>query len=119
MRWFSVLALAGAMMATPTVTAVADDAAECPGLACVWSGANYTGTRVVLTAADIKQCHSAQSLGLNGIRSAIVDGEAFDNWSYLSSDTCQGAGWVLPDRNPSFDPPVRSLYIARPAPGGA
>jgi Peptidase inhibitor family I36 len=70
-RSWSVLAAAALLALGAAATAgAAGAAASCPiGGACLYSGANETGTQVQLGGGFA--CHSAASLGLPAVRSAV------------------------------------------------
>lgn len=82
---------------------------SCPSGYCVWSGDNYTGTKIELTIPGLGQCFAPTASGFDAARSANVTGDAFYLVFYDNSD-CTGSGATVMYRSiPAFDTPKRGI----------
>lgn len=76
---------------------------------CVWSGANYTGTEAVVPPGTA--CHSASSMGMDKMRSAVVPDYYWVQ--FYASSNCTGTYvWASADNQNPLDPPAGSVHFS-------
>ena len=105
-RFILMVTIVGAGVFVPSLSASAGEAdSSCPSGDCVWSGDNYTGTKVVLAIPGFGKCFTATGDGFDAIRSANVTGATYFLDFYDNAD-CTGAKQVVTYNSvPVFDPP--------------
>jgi hypothetical protein len=116
MRVRALLSLTAAVLGLSAAPAAASPAdASCDSGYCVWSGENYTGTKVVLTVPGLNKCFTPSAPGFDAARSANVTGDAF-YLVFFSTTDCSGPGQtVMYQSVPSFPTPMRGIraYLIR------
>ena len=110
----AVAGLLGALSVAPASAASPSDA-TCGSGYCVWSGANYTGTEVVLQIPGLNRCFAPSAAGFDAARSAVVTGDVY-YLEFFSTVDCSGDEQTVMYRSvPSFPTPMRSVkaYLIR------
>ena len=103
MSSLAVAAVIGAGISAAVAPASASPAdASCASGYCVWSGANYTGTKVVLDIQGVNSCITPSAPGYDAARSAASTGDVYF-WSSSPRRTAP-----VPDRRPCIKPCRRS-----------
>lgn len=83
--------------------------ASCDSGYCVWSGANYTGTKVVLSIHGVNSCITPSALGFDATRSAAVTGDVY-SLEFFATPDCTGPEQSVMYRTvPAFDTPMRGV----------
>lgn len=105
-RFILMVTIIGSGIFVPSLSASAGEAdSSCLSGDCVWSGDNYTGTKVVLTIPGFEKCFTVTGDGFDAIRSANVTGATYFLTFYDNAD-CAGAKQdVTYNSVPVFDPP--------------
>jgi len=110
MSSLAVAAVIGAGISAAVAPASASPAdASCASGYCVWSGANYTGTKVVLDIHGVNSCITPSAPGYDAARSAASTGDVYYLEFFATAD-CTGPGQTAMYQTvPTFDTPMRGV----------
>ncbi|GAA3440239.1 peptidase inhibitor family I36 protein [Kutzneria kofuensis] len=106
----AVAAVIGAGISASVAPASATPAdATCDSGYCVWSGANYTGTKVVLDIHSVNSCITPSAPGFDATRSAASTGDVYA-LEFFATPDCTGPEQTVMYRTvPTFDTPMRGI----------